>query len=99
MAISNGSSLCKTEVYESLYLICQATQQITEHLDRLRNAKILGRISVEINKAIALHLRADIATSAAHNRAQPEIEEAYRQESKHIRMMRKQAQGRLKGTS
>jgi hypothetical protein len=96
MAISNGSSPSKTEVYESLYLISQATQQIIHHLDRLKDANVLGRQSAEINKAAALQLRAEIATSAVHNLASPEIEEAHRQETKRERMERRQAQAGTK---
>ncbi len=92
MAISNGSSPHKTEVYESLYLICQATQQITEHLERLRSANVLVSSFVEVNKAAALELRAGITTSALHNLTAPEVEEAHRHESKRIRMERKLAQ-------
>ena len=99
MAISHGSSPSKTEVYEALYLICQATQQITDNLDRLRAANVLGPVSAEINKAAALQLRAEIATSAVHNLASPEIEEAHRQETKRERMERKQAQTKPKPTS
>jgi hypothetical protein len=99
MAISNGSSSTKIEAYESLYLICQATQQITNHLERLRDANILGPVSMEINKTAALQLRAEIATSAVHNLASPEIEEAHQQETKRIRLERRQAQAKPKTNS
>ena len=92
MAITNGSSPHKTEVYESLYLICQATQQITEHLERLGSAKVLVGSFVEINKTAALELRAEITTSALHNLTAPEVGEAHRHQSKRIRMERKLAQ-------
>ncbi len=92
MAVSHGSSLHKTEVYESLYLICQATQQITEHLERLRSANVLVSSFVEINKTAALELRAEITTSALHNLTAPEVEETHRHETKRIRMERKLAQ-------
>src|SRR5579864_1068999 len=99
MAVSNGSSPSKTEVYESLYLICLATQQITVDLDRLRAANVLGRVSAEINKTAALQLRAEITTSAVHNLAQPEIAEAHRHEMKRIRMERRLAQAKPKTIS
>src|SRR5215467_1910334 len=92
MATINVSSPSKTEVYQSLYLICQATQQITENLERLRVFKVLGSVFVEINKTAALQLRAEIATSAVHNLASPEIEEAHRRETKRIRMEKTQAE-------
>ncbi len=92
MAIPNGSSPHKTEVYESLYLICQATQQITEHLERLRSANVLVPSFVEVNKTAALELRAEITTSALHNLTAPEVEEAHRHGTKRIRMERKLAQ-------
>lgn len=41
MVDSNGSSLSRTHLYESLYLICQLTDQLIHHLDRLKSAKIL----------------------------------------------------------
>lgn len=34
-----NTNLSKTDVYESLYLISLATQQITQHLERLKAAK------------------------------------------------------------
>lgn len=90
--ISHGSSPTRAEIYESLYLICQATQQITYHLERLRATSILEPVFAEINKTATLQLRAQIATSAVHNLAAPEIEEAHRHESKRIRMERRLAQ-------
>ncbi len=91
MAISHGSSPHKTEVYESLYLICQATQQITEHLERLRSANVLVPSFVEVNKTAALELRAEITTSALHNLTAPEVEEAHRHGTKRIRMEKRLA--------
>ncbi len=92
MAITYSNSPSKTEVYESLYLICQATQQITEHLERLRSASVLARSFVEVNKTAALQLRAEITTSAIHNLTAPEVADAHRQGIKRIRMEKKLAQ-------
>src|SRR5215469_14790543 len=99
MATTHVSSLSKTEVYQSLYLISQATQQLAEQLDRLMAANVVGHVSGEINKAIALQLRAEIATSAVHNLASREIDEAHRQETKRIRLERRQAQAGTKTKS
>lgn len=98
MAVST-SSPTKTEVYESLYLICQATQQITDHLERLRSANVLSGAFVEINKTAALQLRAEVGTSAVHNLASSEIDDAHRHETKRIRLERKLAQEEPKRTS
>src|SRR5215467_4384770 len=96
MATTHVSSPSKTEVYQSLYLICQATQQITDNLERLKAARVLGSAFAEINKTAALQLRAEIATSAVHNLAAPEIEDGHRYETKRIRMERRQAQDKPK---
>ncbi len=92
MAITHGNSPHKVEVYESMYLICQATQQITEHLERLRSANVLARSFVEVNKTAALQLRAEITTSAIHNLTAPEVADAHRLEGKLMRMVKKLAQ-------
>lgn len=89
MAITNNNSPSKTEVYESLHLICQATQQITDHLERLRSLNVLSGAFADINKTAALQLRAEIATSAVHSLASREIEEAHRHEQRRLRMERK----------
>ena len=96
MATSNGNSISKTELYESLYLICNATQQITDHLDRLRSAEILKPVFVELHKTAAQQLRAEITASATLNLTAPEAEDAYRHESKRIRMETKLAQTKKK---
>lgn len=92
MATSNVNSKSKMEVYESLYLICQATQQITDHLDRLGAADILKPMFVELHKLAAQQLRAEVTATATLNLTAPEAEDAYRQESKRIRMETKLAQ-------
>lgn len=92
MAIFNSNSPSRIEIYESLYLICQATQQITEQLERLRSANLLEPAFVEINKMAALQLRAEIATSAVHNLTEPEVKEGHRLEQKRLRMQRKLAE-------
>lgn len=86
MAISNVNSPTKAEVYESLYVICLATQHIIDHLQRLRAAKVLAPISVELHKTAARQLRAEIASSAVLNLVSPEAEDAYRCQNKRIRM-------------
>src|SRR5579864_1129223 len=92
MATSNVSSPTRIELYESLYLICQATQQITHHLERLRSANVLAHTSVELHKTAALQLRAEITASAVLNLAAPEAEDAYRRQQKRIRMESRLAQ-------
>lgn len=88
MADSHLNSSTKTEVYESLYLICQATQQITEQLDRLRSVNVLKRVFADINKETALQLRAEVTTAAVHYLTNPEIADAHRHESKRIQLLK-----------
>ncbi|HEY6348915.1 MAG TPA: hypothetical protein VI636_05850 [Candidatus Angelobacter sp.] len=86
MATSNVTSPTKAQVYESLFLICQATQQIIDHLERLRSAAILPPVSVELHKMAANQLRAAVTATAVLNLAAPEAEDAYRNEKRRIRM-------------
>ena len=96
MAVSNGSSPTRVELYESLYLIAQATQQITTQLERLRSAKLLTRNIMELQRLAAHHLRADIAASAIHNLTAPEVRDAGRYERQYHRLQRKLAGGEAK---
>ena len=96
MATSNVNSTSKSELYESLYLICLATQQISDHLDRLRSADVLKPVFVELRKTAAQQLRAEVTASATLNLTAPEAEDAYRHESKRIRMETRLAQMKKK---
>ncbi|HLJ27060.1 MAG TPA: hypothetical protein VKY85_10160 [Candidatus Angelobacter sp.] len=92
MATTNLSSPGKTAVYESLYLISLAVQQITDSLERLKSTKILAPGFVELRKMAANQLRAEIAASSTINLTTREAEDAYRLERKRIRMEKKVAQ-------
>jgi hypothetical protein len=91
MATSNVSSPSKTTVYESLYLISLAVQQITDNLERLRSANILAPGFVELRKMTANQLRAEIAASSTIKLTTWEAEDAYLLERKRIRTEKKLA--------
>ncbi len=88
MATSNVSS---PSVYESLYLISLAVQQITDNLERLRSANILAPGFVELRKMAANQLRAAIAASSTIKLTTWEAEDAYRLERQRIRTEKKLA--------
>ena len=92
MANSNGSSPTRVEVYESLHLIAQATQQITEQLERLRSAKLLAPRFMKLQMLAAHGLRAQIATSALHNLTAPELADAGQYANQHRRLEKELAQ-------
>lgn len=99
MATTNVSSPSKVEVYESLYLICHATQQIIDHIERLRSANVLRPSLVKLQKSAAHQLRSEITSSAVHNLTAPENAEAFRYQNERIRVERKLAHVGWKSSS
>lgn len=88
MATSNVS---KTDVYQSLYLISLATEQITQHLERLKTANILAPKAAELRKLAVNQLRAEIAAAAVMNLTSAEMDESYRQEKGRLRLEKRLA--------
>ncbi len=93
MAISHGSSPTRVELYESLYLIAQATQTITTHLERLTEAGLVSELMSEQQMLAALELRAHIACTAVNNLTAPELADAGRYAEQHRELQRKLAGG------
>lgn len=92
MVDSNGSSPSRTHLYESLYLICQLTDQLIHHLDRLKSAKILMPGFVEQEKEAARELRSVVAASAAMNLQHAEMDAAAHHQKNRTRIQTKLAQ-------
>ncbi len=93
MAISNGSSATRVELYESLFVIAQATEQIINHMERLTSAGLVSEIMGKQNMLAALELRAHIAATAVNNLTAPELEDAGRYAEQHRELRRKLAGG------
>lgn len=89
MAVPYGSSVIRMEVFESLYLISQATQQIADHLERLKSAKMLAPVFAEIQKLAAFERQAVVAASVVHNLAAPELEDSSRHQHRCIHLEKK----------
>ncbi len=93
MAISNGSSLTRVELYESLYVIAQATEQITHHLERLASAGLVSEVMNEQHLLAAHELRAQVSATAVNNLTAPELEDAGRYAMRHRQLKEKLAGG------
>ncbi len=93
MANSNGSSATRVELYESLFVIAQATEQITHHLERLASAGLVSEIMSEQHALAAHQLRAQIAATAVNNLTAPELEDAGRYAKEHRELQQKLAGG------
>ncbi len=88
MADSNGSSVTRVEVYESLFVIAQATEQIAEHLERLRSSGMLSQNIMELQLLLVRHMSAEVATSTVHNLTAPEVDDAARYEQEYLQLRR-----------
>ncbi len=93
MAISNGSSPTRVELYESLFVIAQATEQITHHLERLTSAGLVSEPMSELQMLAAYELRAHIAVTAVNNLTAPELADAGRYAEQHRQLQQKLAGG------
>src|SRR5579871_4829228 len=93
MANSNGSSPTRVELYESLFAIAQATEQITHHLERLASAGLVSEVMGEQHTLAAHELRAQIAATAVNNLTAPELEDAGRYANQHRQLKEKLAGG------
>ena len=93
MATSNGSSPTRVELYESLFVIAQATEQITHHLERLASAGLVSDIMSEQHTLAAHELRAQISATAVNNLTAPELEDAGRYAQQHRELQQKLAGG------
>ncbi len=93
MANSNGSSPTRVELYESLFVIAQATEQITNHLERLTSAGLVSEAMGEQHTLAAHELRAHIAATAVNNLTAPELADAGRYAKQHRELQRKLAGG------
>ncbi len=93
MANSNGSSATRVELYESLFVIAQATEQITNHLERMTSAGLVSETMSELYMLAAHELRAHIAVTAVNNLTAPELEDAGRYAQQHRDLQQKLAGG------
>ncbi len=93
MAISNGSSPTRVELYESLFVIAQATEQIINHLERLTSAGLISEKMSEQQMLAALEVRAHIAVTAVNNLTAPELADAGRYAEQHRELQKKLAGG------
>lgn len=90
------SNVSKTAVYESLYLISLATQQIVDNLERLKAVHILAPKPAELRKLAANQLRAEIAATAVLNLTSEEMGDAYRQEKDRLGLEKRLAKSQPK---
>ncbi len=93
MAISNGSSPTRVELYESLFVIAQAAEQITHHLERLTLAGLISEKMSEQQMLAILEARAHIALTAVNNLTAPELADAGRYAEQHRELQRELAGG------
>ncbi len=91
MAISNGSSPTRVELYESLFVIAQAAEQITHHLERLTSAGLISEKMSEQQMLAVLEARAHIALTAVNNLTAPELADAGRYANQHRQLKEKLA--------
>ena len=75
----------KSEIYESLYIITQATEQITKHIERLRGEKLLTPHFAEVHILAAQQNCSEINVSAVHWLAHHEQREAGDFEQKRLK--------------
>ncbi len=99
MANTNGSSPTRVDLYESLFAIAQATEQITHHLERLTSAGLVSGLIGEQHTLAAHELRAHIAATAVNNLTAPELEDAGRYAKQHRELRRKLAGGEPEATA
>src|SRR5437016_6327827 len=71
--------------YESLHVISQATEQITEHIERLKIEGLLRPEQADLRKSAIEQLRAEISFTAVLNLADRESEDASRLEQERIK--------------
>jgi len=74
----------KAEIYQSLTAINQATEQITESLEKLRDAELLTPHFAEIRILAAQQNCAETNTSVVHKLTVVEEEEATQLQNKRI---------------
>lgn len=86
MAVSN-----LTEVYESLYLINNLTDQLIFHLERLGLANILAPEVVKIRQATARELRSTVMASSAMKLDPIEVQAAFQQQRERLELEKKLA--------
>ena len=73
----------------------RATSVLEHHVERLRSAKVLADKFAWVQKFAANELRAAVAASATMNLNSPEMKDAYRNQSKRLRMEKKLANIRM----
>ena len=74
----------KAEIYQSLTAINQATEQITEHLEKLRDAELLTPHFAEIRILAGQQNCAETNTSVVHTLTVREEEDATRLQKERI---------------
>lgn len=73
------------KIYESLYVITQATEQITKHIERLRKEKLLTAHFAEVRILAAQQNRSEINVSVVHWLAHHEQRDAGHFEQKRLK--------------
>ena len=94
-----NSNVSKTAVYESLYLISLSTQQIINHLERLKAANVLRPKPAELCKVMARQLRSEVAAAVAMNLVSEEMNQAYCDEKEHLRLEKRLTKLKVKKQS
>jgi hypothetical protein len=67
----------KSEIYDSLSAINHATEQITEHLDKLKNREVVTPDFAQLRKVTADELRSEINLTVALVLAKSEMTDAH----------------------
>jgi hypothetical protein len=82
----------KAEIYQSLYIINQSLQLVTEHLEKLKAAEVLSADSAEILRLAAEQLRSEINQMATSRLHECECGDAY-----HFEQQRIEQESRVRG--
>ena len=75
----------KSEIYESLLVINQATEQTIKHIERLRNEKLLTPHFAEVHILAAQQNCSEVSVSAVHWLAHHELKDAGRFQQKRLK--------------
>jgi hypothetical protein len=84
-----GDNAMKPEIYESLHVINQATKQITEHTEKLRDEELIAPQIAEIRILAAQQNCAETNVHVISSISQREIAEASRIEKERLALENK----------
>lgn len=79
----------KAEIYESLHVINAATQQITEHIEKLKADGLLTPHYAKLRRLAAQQTCVETSNSAIVTLAERELQEAARLEKERLEQERK----------